>query len=110
MSKLVVNLGGEGEVPGALNVQGEWVQDPLWRSSRKGETLSALLASNHQFLFITNFGILPFPDNSVDQVITNDVPVDQTTFLGPGIQSSEVIRILTPGGTWVDNNRTRMTK
>ena len=55
-------------------------------------------------------GKLPFADDSVHQVITNNVPVDQTTFLGPGIQSSEIERILERGGAWLDNGSTRMTK
>jgi hypothetical protein len=110
MSNLPVNLGGEGEVPGVVNVQGDWVQDPSWRSSARGQTLAQLVAAGHQFIFVTDFRNLPFADNSVLQVITNNVPVDQTTFLGPGIQSSEIERILAPGGTWVDNGSTRMTK
>jgi hypothetical protein len=110
MSKLVVNLGGEGEVAGVLNVQGDWVQDPSWRSSATGETLAELQAAGHRFLFIPDFSQLPFGDDSVDQVVTNNVPIEQTTFLGPGIQTSEVIRILRPGGTWADNGTTRLTK
>ena len=34
---------------------------------------------------------------------TNDVPVDITTHPGPGVQSSEIKRILKPGGFWVAN-------
>jgi hypothetical protein len=110
MSNLIVNLGGEGEVPGVVNVQGDWAQDPSWRSSAGGETLAQLRAAGHQFIFVADFSKLPFADNSVRQVITNNVPVDQTTFLGPGIQSSEIERILERGGTWLDNGSTRMTK
>ena len=110
MSNLIANLGGEGEVLGVVNVQGDWAQDPSWRSSAGGQTLAQLQAAGHQFIFVADFSQLPFADNSVHQVITNSVPVDQTTFLGPGIQSSEIERILAPGGTWLDNGSTRMTK
>jgi ubiquinone/menaquinone biosynthesis C-methylase UbiE len=46
---------------------------------------------------------LPFADESVDQVVTNSVPIDVDTPMGPGIQSNEVWRILKPGGQWLHN-------
>ena len=49
------------------------------------------------------------PD-SVDEVITNWVPIDRRTHLGPGVQSSEVWRILKHGGKWVRNGRVYQTK
>ena len=99
---LRVNLGGEGEVPGVLNQQGPWVLDPNWRSSRDGKTLGQLLAEGHQFVIASNTR-LPFADGSVDEVITNWVPIDITTYLGPGIQAQEVRRILKAGGRWIHN-------
>jgi hypothetical protein len=62
MSNLIVNLGGEGEVPGVLNVQGDWAKDPSWRSSADGKTLGELQAAGHQFIFIADFSTLPFAD------------------------------------------------
>jgi hypothetical protein len=95
-----VNLGGEGEVPGVLNQQGPWVLDPAWRSSRDSKTLGELLAEGHAFVIADNTQ-LPFADNSMEEVFTNFVPIDQTTQLGPGVQSSEIMRILKPGGRWI---------
>ena len=51
------------------------------------------------FLFCRNIAI-PFPDGSVDLVVSNSVPIDTITWLGPGIQSSEVRRLLRSGGIW----------
>src|ERR1700730_4140420 len=96
---LRVNLGGEGEVPGVINQQGPWVLDPAWRSSRRGNSLPELQAQGHQFVISSNVR-LPFGTASVDEVITNDVPIDVTTQLGPGVQTSEVWRILKSGGRW----------
>src|SRR5215831_344283 len=104
-----INLGGEGEVPGVLNQQGPWVLDPAWRSSRDGKTLQELVADGHQFIICDNLS-LPFPADSVDEVFTNSVPVDQTTHLGPGVQSTEIYRILKSGGHWVHDGSIRFTK
>jgi hypothetical protein len=41
--------------------------------------------------------------SSVDEVITNGVPVDTNTFLGADVQSSEIKRILKIGGRWIHN-------
>jgi hypothetical protein len=95
-----VNLGGEGEIPGVLNQQGLWVLDPVWRSSRDGKTLQELQADGHQFVLADNTQ-LPFADESVDEVYTNSVPIDRVTHLGPGVQSSEILRILKKGSRWI---------
>src|SRR5262245_15741429 len=101
-----VNLGGEGEVPGGINQQGPWALDPSWRSSQEGKTLQELQAEGHQFVIADNTH-LPFADGSVDEVITNSVPIDITTHLGPGVQTSEVLRILKPGGQWIHDGTIR---
>jgi hypothetical protein len=106
---LRVNLGGEGEVPGVINQQGPWILDPAWRSSRTGKTLTELLAQGHVFVIADN-RYLPFPSDSLDEVITNFVPIDQVTHLGPGVQSSEIHRILKPGGFWINNGAIVYTK
>jgi hypothetical protein len=110
MSPFRINLGGEGEEPGALNQQGPWViLRPLWRSSRSGITFSDLVAAGHDFLICPNTAI-PLGDGSVDEVITNGVPVDVVSLFGPGVQSSEVRRILKPGGSWIHDGSVVWTK
>lgn len=104
-----VNLGGEGEVPGVLNQQGPWVLNSAWRSSREGKTLQELRAKGHRFVIAANTH-LPFAADSVDEVITNWVPIDRVTHLGPGVQSTEVWRILKSGGQWIRNGRVSYTK
>jgi hypothetical protein len=99
---VIVNLGGEGEVPDAINLQGSWALDPSWASSASGQSLSQLQSAGNQFVVADNTA-LPFADNSVSTVITNNVPIDTNTWLGPGIQSGEIWRILAPGGTWINN-------
>jgi hypothetical protein len=96
---IAVNLGGEGEVPGAINQQGKLVlDDPDWVSSREGKSIKSLHAEGHNFVISDN-RFLPF--DSVDQIFTNGVPIDgPDTWLGPPIQSSEIIRVLKPGGKW----------
>ena len=107
---LRVNLGGEGEVPGVINQQGPWVVlDPNWFSSRAGRPFAALVADGHVFLIAPN-DALPFPDGSVDEVITNSVPLDTVTPLGPGVQSSEIRRILKPGGCWIMDTQLKYVK
>lgn len=95
-----LNLGGEGELPGVINQQGPWVLDPNWRSSQLGKTFRELVDEGHDFLICSNLA-LPFPDGAVDTVFTNGVPIDLNTPLGPGVQSSEIQRILKSGGRWV---------
>jgi RHS repeat-associated protein len=96
-----VNLGGEGEITGVINQQGRWVLDKAWRSAH-GESLKELQAKGNQFV-ISNNTNLPFRTGSVDQVFTNGVPVNINTWMGPGVQSSEIWRILRPSGQWVNN-------
>lgn len=98
-----VNLGGEGEVPDVLNQQGRWVGAPGWPSKQAGGTLRGFLLLGHDLLICDNDHIA-LPDESVDEVITNSVPVDVVNWRGPGIQSSEVIRLLLSGR--VDSQRT----
>ena len=68
-----------------------------------------LLAQGHTFVVADNQH-LPFAKDSVDEVITNAVPIDQNTYLGPGVQSSEIMRILKPGGKWRNNGTVVITK
>jgi hypothetical protein len=104
-----VNLGGEGELPGALNQQGTWVLDPNWHTATTGQTLAALCAMGHAFVICANTAIA-LPDESADEVITNNVPIDVSTWLGPGVQTSEIQRILKPGGVWIHDGNVMWTK
>src|SRR5689334_21211069 len=95
-----VNLGGEAEMPGVLNQQGPWAAQPGWAASRSSLTLTQLVAAGHEFLICANLAV-PLPDGCADEVLTNFVPIDVTTWLGAGVQSSEIRRILKSGGTWI---------
>ena len=108
-SPLVVNLGGEGEIPGVINQQGPWALDPSWRCSRDGRTLAELQADGHAFIFCDN-DQLSFPTDSVDVVFTNSVPIDISTHLGPGVQTKEILRILKPGGKWIKDGVLHLVK
>lgn len=104
-----INLGGEGEEPGVLNQQPPKSLDSTWRSvSRK--TVAQLVVDGHQFLICPN-DALAIPDECVDRVYTNSVPIDTTNaWFGPGVQSSEIKRILKPGGEWIRDGVLYYTK
>jgi hypothetical protein len=104
-----LNLGGEGEVPHVVNRQRPAALSSTWASCMAGDTLEQLALKGHDFLICDNTS-LPINDDSVNLVITNSVPID-TVFLGqPGVQSSEIRRILAPGGQWVHDGTVRFTK
>lgn len=99
---LNLNVGGEGEDPNCINQQPPWV-DLGWTISRNGQPLSTLTQAGIPLLFCDNT-CLPFPDATVDHVITNGVPIDKgINWLGPTVDSREIKRVLKPGGTWHDN-------
>jgi hypothetical protein len=100
-AQLRLNLAGEGEEPDAINQQPEWATSPLhW--GQVGLSLAPLIAGGKPFLFCRNTD-LPFPDGTVDFVVSNNCPIDMNTWLGPGVQSSEVHRVLRSGGQWRHN-------
>lgn len=104
-----INLGGEGEVPGVINQQRPAALAAIWGASMTGETLEQLALLGHDFLICPNTR-LAMNDDSVDLVITNSVPLDGVVLGEPGVQSSEVYRILAPGGQWVHDGAVRYTK
>lgn len=106
--QLRLNRGGEAEVSDVINQQPEWNHLGI-PASRTGLTFQTLLQEGSPFLFCENHA-LPFPDNSVDEVLTNGVPIDRKTFLGPGISSPEIRRILKSGSRWIDNGVVVYTK
>src|SRR5262245_23976588 len=109
MSPYRVNFGGEGEVVGVLNQQGAWVAQPGWAASRTGLPLDQLLALGHEFLICDNLTI-PLPDECADEVMTNSVPIDVSSWLGPEVQSSEIRRLLKSGGGWIRDGVLHYTK
>jgi hypothetical protein len=97
-NQIRLNLGGEGEEPDVINQQPEWVPSPVhWHAA--GSHIAALVAAGQPFLFCRN-GEPPFPDGAIDYVFSNNVPIDIHTWLGPGVQSSEVYRVLRSAGEW----------
>lgn len=46
----------------------------------------------------------------MDLVITNSVPIDIPGLGGPGVQSSEIRRILRTGGQWIHDGQLTYTK
>jgi hypothetical protein len=96
---LRLNLGGEGEEPDCINQQPPWV-DLSTPISRTGLPLRTLTQAGTPVLFCDNTA-LPFPDFTVDEIVTNSVPVDLgTTWLGPTLDSNEIKRVLKQGGAW----------
>jgi hypothetical protein len=103
-----LNLGGDGEETDVINQQPEWSTSPGSRRTIGGR-IDSLVAAGHPFLFCQNAN-LPFADGGIDFVFSNNVPVDQMTWLGLGIQSSEIQRVLRPGGQWQHNGTIVFTK
>lgn len=94
-------------MPGAINVQPPGALGPMFGGSRpavQGQSLSQLASKGDAYVIAENTN-LPFANGSIDRVITNSVPIDKVTPMGPGVQSSEVWRILKPGGEWINNGR-----
>ena len=104
-----INLGGEGEVAGVVNQQRPAALSSTWASCGAGDTIEQLALNGHDFLICRNTS-LPINNDSVDRVITNSVPIDMVSLGQPGVQSSEIRRILTSGGQWVHDGNVRFTK
>jgi hypothetical protein len=94
-----INLGGEGEVPDAINVQPSEIggRSDLARSHAQNVAVisgqSVVRAAGNR---------LPFATQSVDEVVTNNVPIDvpQIGYYGPSFTTVEIQRILKLGGSW----------
>lgn len=54
-------------------------------------------------MVIANFNQLPFANGSVPTVITNSTPINIVNYLGPSPSTAEIGRILTIGGSWLNN-------
>ena len=95
-----LNLGGEGEEPGIINQQPEWQRTTTAASRVTGQTFGDLLSAGHAMLFCDT-AALPFPDDSVAEVVTNNVPIDVPSLGGrPGIPAAEIRRVLSQAGVW----------
>jgi hypothetical protein len=113
-----VNIGGEGEVPNVINLQGRWALEKGYGRSQanasgpEGTSLAGMIREGVQFLiYNADTGVLPFRSGTVPKVITNSVAVDRSMGgLYPKISSAEIQRVLKPGGSWVDNGVVRYTK
>lgn len=105
----VINLGGQGEVPAVINQQRPAALSANWGSCVGGLSIEQLALQGNDFLICPNVS-LAINDNSVDLVITNSVPIDIVVLGQPGVQSSEIQRILVSGGRWVHDGHTRYTK
>jgi RHS repeat-associated protein len=107
-----VNIGGEGEVPNVINLQPRSALDAGFGRATDGESLAGMIREGNQFLIYNpDTGVLPFGTGTVPKVITNSVPIDTP----PGgffssIKSSEIIRVLKPGGQWVRDGEVFYTK
>ena len=105
----VVNLGGEGEVPGVLNQQDGVCVERYWHVARTRETFAEAVRRGLPFLICPN-DALTLPDGCADAVVSSDVPIGKTGLGRSGIVKAEVIRILKPGGTWTHDKRVRFRK
>jgi hypothetical protein len=105
-----INLGGENEIAEILNQQPPWAIRSRWRTCRGlPRTLKDCVTQGMLLLICPNES-LALPDECVDEVTTNSVPIDVTTWLGPGVQSAEIKRILKRGGQWLNNDQLVFTK
>jgi len=104
-----INLGGEGEVPQVVNQQRPLTLSAMWASCGAGHSLEDLAKMGHDFLICENTQ-LPLNNDSVELVITNSVPIDTMSLGQPGVQSSEIKRILASHGQWIHDGRIRFTK
>ncbi len=92
-----VNLGGEGEIPGAINVNGRHILTNDWARSRDGADLNTVRSSG--LVVIADPCALPFRNGSVD-IKSYNTPISEDgrqTHLGPTYNLTEIQRVATPG-------------
>ena len=99
--KLRLNLGGEGEEPDCINQQPPWVDHGNLTFAAPGNRPADAHARRHPVHLFCENTALPLPGSTVDEIVTNGVPVDQgRTWLGPTLDSNEIKRVLNRGGAW----------
>lgn len=90
---VIINCGGEGECPGAINVNVPNILDDKWRVSRDGTQTLQDVKKNGPVV-IARGDCLPFASACADEVQANNVPVgDHKTWLGPAYSPNEMNRI-----------------
>ena len=112
-----VNIGGEGEIPNVINLQGRWaLRHEYGRSDDSpflpnGTSVAGMIRKGVQFLIFNAYAEgLPFRTGTVPKVITNSVNVGKSMGVYPKIPREEIIRVLKPGGTWVRDGKVFYTK
>lgn len=92
---LRLNLGGEGEVPGCIQVNLRHVLDAGDRfiASRNGDPIGIKGILKGGPLVICDSDQLPFLPEVFDEIYANGVPIDTHTWLGPGYSSKEICRV-----------------
>lgn len=99
-SSIALNLGGEGEVAGAgvVNVQAGSMGGDRGLAIRSAVDVAR---TTNQRVVVGTGNALPFRTGAVNQVITNNVPVDAgLTYFGQSLASHEIYRVLSPLGQW----------
>ena len=95
-----VNLGGEGEVPGAnvVNVQPAAIHGS---TDIAAQTAQDVAQRTGQQVVMAPGNNLPFSSGSIRNVVANSVPIDTPaqTMFGPSFTSAEIMRIVAPGGS-----------
>ncbi|QPJ61629.1 MAG: class I SAM-dependent methyltransferase [Candidatus Nitronauta litoralis] len=111
--KRIVNLGGEGEVPGkgVINVQPGKIGAGSSKNALEEARLNALDVRSRidkqpgsigQPIVRADGDRLPFGDKSIDKVILNGAPLDAgKTHFGPSFTTREINRILKDGGEFI---------
>jgi hypothetical protein len=95
--KRVLNIGGEGEVPGAINVN---------RLEANLRSIRDIMTASGGLLVQADMAALPFADGMFDEIIGNHLP--SLAFPDPTCQSwmDEAYRALARGGHIKVNSRT----
>jgi RHS repeat-associated protein len=92
-----INIGGEGEIPDAININTDLILDPNFVASRDGTTTIRDMQSRGQQFIAYDGSRLPIRSSSCCTVFTKSIPpyVKTQLFL-------EIRRVLKPNGVWVD--------
>ena len=90
MKEIVINLGGEGKISGAIDVNNPLILDKRWRCSRNGRPLKEV---KQGCMVVCCGDRLPFRNHCADKIIKNSIPIDTKTWMGPGYSSKEIERI-----------------
>ncbi|HNQ16881.1 MAG TPA: hypothetical protein PKJ26_03520 [Candidatus Woesebacteria bacterium] len=92
---LRLNLGGEGEILGCIQVNLPYVLEAgdNFVASRNGDPIGIKGVLRGGPLVICDSDRLPFLPGVFDEIFANGVPIDRTTWLGPGYSGKEICRV-----------------